>query len=311
MPRGKKTLSVHFTDLCNNDCVFCVVGIPQRSQELDAAAEERITRAIREGKDQGFEVVNVHGGEPTVSPRLLPALEMIRDCGYPEVHLQTNGRRLEDVRFVRRLRELNVTIFIVSMHGRCAETHDGLTGAPGGFAQTVRGIVNVKEAGGIVQTNTVVTRPNLGEVEAMVDWLAELGVDCLNVSNLHPAGTALLHFEALTPTVRELQLHLPPVLRKALDRRIRVTLEGFPPCFLPGLEAHHLARHDGIISVEIRGAWIDDYERWMDEVQKVKDGQCGECAAAASCGGVYKEYVERRGWSEIRACCAPLTAVPS
>ena len=301
MHRGKKALSLHLTDLCNNNCLFCVVGIPQRLKELDLGAQERIRRRIVEGAKEGYELVNIHGGEPTVSDRLLDTLDLIRDCGYPEVHLQTNGRRLMDAIFVRRLRELNVTLFIVSMHGRTAATHDALTGAPGGFAQTVRGISNAKLSGARVQTNTVVARQNLGELAEMVDWLVDLGVDHVNISNLHPAETAYLNFEAVTPSVAEMRPAVGPAVARAVARGVPVTLEGFPFCALPGLEAHHLSRTAGAISVEIRGSWIENYEQFMDDSQRIKGDPCRGCPHFGACAGVYKSYVEKRGWSEFHA----------
>lgn len=303
MQRGVKTLSIHLTDLCNEKCVFCVVGIPERT--FDSIVPAKVKKVIEENASLGYEAVNLHGGEPTVHPGFLNTLELIKQCGYPVVHLQTNARRLKDFELVTRLRELNVRLFIISVHGMDAETHDGLTRTKGGFVQTVQGIQNVKAAGGFIRTNTVITHQNIQQLPEMVDWLLDLGVDHINISNMHPVETAYLNFELVTPTVEETARWVPEAVRRAVARNAPVTLEGFPFCTVPGCDPYHLGRRDGVIAMEIRGFWIEDYDRFMDEVCRVKSLQCSHCIHDAACGGVYREYIEKRGWAEFHAVRAP------
>lgn len=297
--RGSKILSIHLTDLCNERCIFCVVGTPERKQE--GVLLSKIKTIILQNMDSGWEAVNLHGGEPTVHPAFVDILKLIRDCGYPEVQLQTNGRRLSDPGFVRTLRDLNVNLFIVSMHGMDARVHESLTRARGGFNQTVKGIKNVKEAGGRLRTNTVVTKQNMSTLPAMMDWLADLGVDHINISNLHPVETAYLHFDLVAPTVEETGTWVPLAVQRAVARDVPITLEGFPMCTVPGCEAYHVGRRDGKIGMEVRDLWINDYDLFMDQVCRTKGEECTTCKLNPACGGVYKEYIEKRGWSEFHA----------
>lgn len=308
MKRGMKTLSIHLTDLCNEKCIFCVVGIPERT--FDSIVPAKVRKVIEDNAYQGFEAVNLHGGEPTIHPGFLNTLELIQAYDYPEVHLQTNGRRLKDPAFVKRLRELGVNLFIISIHGLDAESHDSMTRTPGGFVQTVEGFRNVKAAGGRIRTNTVITRQNIHQLPEMMDWLLDLGVDHVNISNMHPVETAYLHFEQVTPTVEETVRWVPEAVQRVLARNGVVTLEGFPFCTVPGCDPYHLGRRDGVIAMEIRGMWIADYDRFMDEVCRVKGSQCANCVYDAACGGVYREYIEKRGWAEFDAVTAPLSQEP-
>jgi MoaA/NifB/PqqE/SkfB family radical SAM enzyme len=297
--QGAKILSIHLTDLCNEKCIFCVVGIPERKSDSIVPAKVRST--IVKNMGGGWDAVNLHGGEPTIHPGFLDVLSLIQECGYPEVHLQTNGRRLADPGFVKTLRERNVNLFIVSMHGMDSATHEGLTRASGGFVQTVKGLENVKAAGGWLRTNTVVTRQNITSLPDMMDWLIDMGVDHINISNLHPVETAYLHFELVTPMVEETRVWVPRAVERAAARNVTVTLEGFPMCIVPGCEPYHLGRREGRIGMEIRGEWINDYDLFMDRSCRVKGEQCMTCGLNQVCGGVYKEYVEKRGWSEFHA----------
>lgn len=298
-----RTLSIHLTDLCNERCVFCVVGIPERT--ADSTVPEDMRRLIVDNRDRGFEVVNLHGGEPTAHPGFLATLELIRECGYREVYLQTNGITLARPGFVERLIGLNVTTFIVSMHGMEETVHDGLVRRRGGWKRTLRGIAAVKAAGGVVRTNTVIVRQNMASLPDMVDWLLDHEVDHVNLSNLHPAGTAYRNFEAIVPTVADLRRWVPPAVERGVARRAPVTLEGFPRCILPELRDNYLGDRSGLISMQIRGNWIADYTRFMNVVCRVRGEVCSRCPEAERCGGVYREYVALRGWQEFEALQTP------
>ena len=305
-----KILSVHLTDLCNEKCVFCVVGVPE--MESDTIIPEKVRCTLEENAGRGYEAVNLHGGEPTIFKGFIKTLELIKELGYPKVYIQTNGRTLKDMNFVRKLRDLNVELFIVSMHGNNAETHDSLTRTKGGFKETIQGIRNVKATGGLVRTNSVIAKQNISELPDIVDSMLDLGVDQINISNMHPVYSAYLHFEQVTPTIEETVKWVPKAVERALARSADVSLEGFPLCTVPGCEAYHLenVRKD-MIDMEFRGWWINDYDRFMDTVCRVKGDPCRACAHDRVCGGVYKEYIEKRGWSEFSPVQAPLVVLKS
>ena len=297
MDNEPKTLSLHLTDLCDSHCVFCVVDAPRQSS--DAIVPDRIKQVLCENAGRGYGTVNVHGGEPTAHRGFLDILRLVKSLGYPRVHLQTNGRTLQDLAFVRTLRELNVELFIVSIHGACATTHDSLTQSPGALAAVRRAIVNIKQASGRVQTNTVVMKQNLAELPAIVDSMLDLGVDCINISCLHPVGTAYSNFDLIAPTMAETRKWVPRAVELAVARSTTVTLEGFPMCAVPLCESYHLGRRPGVISMEFRGSSIPDYDRFMDEQCRLKGPDCSGCSYHDRCSGVYKEYAMKRGWSEF------------
>jgi MoaA/NifB/PqqE/SkfB family radical SAM enzyme len=293
-----RILSIHLTDVCNESCIFCVVGVPEIKS--DTIVPERVRCKLVENAGKGYEAVNLHGGEPTVYKAFLNTLELIKDLGYPEVHIQTNGRTLKSMNFVTKIRGLNVELFIISMHGLKAETHESITRTKGGFAETLQGIRNVKATGGKVRTNTVIAKQNITELPNIIDAMLDMGVDHINISNLHPVYTAYLHFEQVTPTVEETRRWVPRAVDRALARNAVVTLEGFPLCTVPGYEALHVEniRKDHI-SMEFRGLWIKDYDQFMDNVCRTKGTPCFSCDYDRICGGVYNEYIEKRGWSEF------------
>lgn len=292
-----KQLSMHITDLCNEKCGFCVVGSPLA--KTDSVVYGDLIAFLLENAGQGFTSVNLHGGEPTIHPRLFDLLRTIRLLKYPRVEIQTNGRRLKDLDFTRRLAEHGVELFVVSLHGSTALIQDSLTQTPGGFDETIEGIRNAKRAGVAVRTNTVITRMNMERLMDICRLCVDLGVDHVNISNLHPVGSGFFALDMQAPTVAETRRFLLPVIEMMLATPTRLTLEGFPLCVITPHE--DLAIEDGTRQIRMlyQGQVHDDYDGFMDEQMRGYGPPCAGCPLRARCGGVYHEYAERRGWREF------------
>ena len=293
----ERFVSVHVTDLCNEKCSFCVVGSPlfTRSEVRD----EDIWAFLREYANRGYTAVNLHGGEPTVYPRLLELLDYIRELGYTEVHVQTNGRRLHDRRVAEALATRGVTLAIISLHGAAAEIHDRLVSTPGGFAQTVSGIHHAKQVGMRVRTNIVVTEANLPTLAEYAELVHSLKVDHVNVSNLHPVGSGYFSFARLAPNLSEVEPAIAALVDRLAAAAIPVTLEGFPFCAVPSLADLQLEARVRDVPLLWKGHVIKSYDQFMDD-GRIKHDECRQCIFVDRCGGVYKEYVEQRGWQGLR-----------
>jgi MoaA/NifB/PqqE/SkfB family radical SAM enzyme len=300
-----KALSIHLTDICNSKCTFCIVDSPYMKQ--DTIIRRRVSRFLREHAGQGYEAVNLHGGEATIRRDFLEILDEIRELGYPTVSLQTNGRKLARMEFARTVVEKGVSLFIVSMHGATAQTQDRISLAPGSFDQAVRGIRNVKELGARVRTNSVVCKDNYTELPEIVDLCLDLGADMLTISALHTSGTALRNFWEVTPRYDEIQPYVLEACARAVRRDTRLFLEGFPYCTVPGYERYLVDWEQNRYKVLYRTFVMDDYEEHMDDFTRVKDQRCGGCVFDSVCGGVYKEYAEMIGWDEFH----PVTERPT
>ncbi|HEV8222922.1 MAG TPA: radical SAM protein [Streptosporangiaceae bacterium] len=292
-----RQLSIHLTDLCNSRCSFCVVGSPL--VKTDSVRWGDIVAFLLDNAESSFESVNLHGGEPTIHPRLLDVLSLIQALGYGEAQIQTNGRRLKDADFVAQLSDRGVRLLVISLHGATAELHDSLTQAPGGFAETIAGIRNAKRAGLRIRTNTVVTKQNLHELGDIARLCLDLQVDHVNISNLHPVGSGYFALDSMAPSAGELRTFLGGALDTLTGGGGVVTLEGFPLCVITPHEG--LAVEDGTREIRMlyQGRIFEDYDTFMDEECREYGPPCTGCRLRPDCGGVYKEYAERRGWSEF------------
>lgn len=293
----ERFLSIHLTDLCNSSCTFCVVASPLYTK--DTVQYEDIIHFLRSNAGQGWASVNLHGGEPTIHPRFIEILQTIRNLAYPEVLLQTNGIRLADAEFASKIVDLGVTKFIVSLHGDTPEMHDSQTGTPGGFIRTIQGIRNVKARYAHVRTNTVITRQNLSRLSEICRFACELGVDHVNLSNMHPVGSALFARSTCMPTFNEMQ----EAIYRAVDMTVSygriLTLEGFPYCVIQGRMDHQLNNETREIRMLMRGQVIEHYDNFMSEVMRIFGPPCLNCALKQKCGGVYPQYIQYNGWGEF------------
>jgi MoaA/NifB/PqqE/SkfB family radical SAM enzyme len=299
-----KVLSIHLTDLCNSECNFCVVASPLYTK--DSVVYQDVLSFLDHHRGDGYEAVNLHGGEPTIHPHFLDTLEYIHKLGYPEVHLQTNGIKLANRGFVEQLIAHGVRKFIISLHGDSPDVHDSQTHTKGGFSKTISGIRNVKELGAHVRTNTVITAQNLIHLTKIASLCCELGVDHLNFSNLHPVGSARFSRSRIMPAFGRIRESLYPALDVALERCRVVTLEGFPYCTIGEKYKHlHLTAEYREVKLLIRGQIISDYDTFMRNDMSAFGDQCQHCWAKSRCGGVYPEYVDYYGWSEFASTSAP------
>lgn len=294
-----RCLSIHLTDLCNSRCSFCVVGSPQYTS--DSIDYGRVVEFLEENAGRGYEAVNLHGGEPTIHPRFMDTLELIRSLGYPEVHLQTNGIKLSHPEFAKDTVNLGVRLFVISLHGRVAEQQDGETDTPGGFVQTLECIHNVKRLGARVRTNTVITRQNVASLAAISELAADLEVDHINFSNLHPVGSAIFGLAKMVTDFAEIRRYLYPAIDVALARGRRVTLEGFPYCTVRQRMELQLNNEYRGIRMLYRGRVIEDYDQFMNDTMRTFGPPCDGCEKGSLCGGVYPQYTALRGWGEFSA----------
>ena len=259
-----RILSVRLTGPCNNNCAYCEAGGNQETcRELER---------LLESERREHNLLAIGGAEPTLRQDLPRLLEKAVENKYQWIQLRTNGRMFAYADYAKRLFGLaarfeeggsenpdtplakylsrdpsgnirsalqrNKFEFSVSLHGATTETHEAITGAPGSFNQTLRGIGTLVGEGASVNARTVLSRRNLEELPELVGMLLEMGVGEIE---FFPAG---LREEAAPPQALG-------ALQKAFGAasafettsdserrpsRKRAFTRGIPFCMLPGNE---------------------------------------------------------------------------
>ncbi len=291
-PVTEYTVRVNFH--CNQACEFCFV-----STHLPPPAEAAVRAAIETAAIAGA-VVILSGGEPTLNAHLIEYVRLAKLRGARAVELQTNAVRLADRGLARALAEAGLDRAMVSLHGSTAALSDAITGAPGTFAATVRGLDALLQTAVHVRLNFVFCQANREDFPHFVDFVVQRwpalvaagwsdgGVVFSFVgshTDVVPRSAALIpRFTAVMPS-------LLAGLARARAAGLRVSgfdsMCGLPLCLLPESER---AAFSNITLPLDAGAG-----------EFVKAAACAQCAARHRCFGVRRGYAELYGTAELRA----------
>ncbi|MGQ0466126.1 MAG: radical SAM protein [Sporichthyaceae bacterium] len=158
---------------CNLACSYCAVASSPKApaRSLPAAA---IRDLVAEAVDAEFAELYLTGGEPFLHPEIAEILT-VAAAALPTVVL-TNAMLLTGRRGARlaELADRKLTIQ-TSLDGAQAATHDRLRGA-GSWRRTIAGIEHLVGIGMVPRVAFTQTAHNAGEVPALLDLLAGLGV---------------------------------------------------------------------------------------------------------------------------------------
>jgi pyruvate-formate lyase-activating enzyme len=275
---------------CNQSCRFCFV-----STHLPGADDAAIEAAIRHAAAKDHKI-NLSGGEPTLHPRLTDFVRLAKSLSQRPVILQTNAVRLADPERVGELVAAGLDEVFVSLHGASAAVSDGVTGAPGTFDKTVRGIDQLVAQGLQVQLNFVICQANLHELPAWVALLAARWPRVFaNVSFVAPSTDVVPREHALVPRYTEVLPALAEAV--ALAEAHGLTLGGFesmcgvPLCLVPRALDRFFA--------------LAELEGGLDAGEFEKAPACAACALSTRCHGVRRGYVALHGHDEL----APVTSL--
>ncbi len=281
---------------CNNRCVFCAQGERRAGCGSVPAGELEARLVAARATSRGLVLT---GGEPTLHRQLVPLVRIARRLGFDPIQIQTNGRLLAYPEVLDALLKAGANELSPSLHGSTAEVHDGLTRAPGSFAETTRGIRNVAARGARLVTNSVIVRQNLHDLGALVKLLASLGVVRMQLAFVHPVGTAGERFAEVVPRLGDVTVALRHARQAAREAGVELVTEAVPLCFLPGMESLAVEARIPRTTVFDSDGSARDYSAWRAGEGKAHGPPCADCAAATRCEGPWKEYPERLGWGEF------------
>lgn len=190
---------------CNNRCRFCVQG--NKRDELGDLNTAELRERLRDARSHADSIVFT-GGEVTLRKDLVELVAYAKELGFDTIQIQTNGRMFAYRKNCEELIAAGANEFSPALHGHTAELHDYLTRAKGSFAQTSRGIHNLRQLDQPVITNSVITRSNYRHLPALARLLLKLGVDQYQFAFVHPLGTAQQRFHSVVPRLTLVAQHV-------------------------------------------------------------------------------------------------------
>jgi MoaA/NifB/PqqE/SkfB family radical SAM enzyme len=278
-------VTVHFK--CNLHCVHCM--IEGTMDWLRPESDEQLGRILAQNAAQRhWTGLTLTGAEVTLRRDLPDLARAARASGFDHVRIQTHGARLADEAYCRELVDAGIDEYFVSVTAADARTHDDITGVPGSFERTLRGLDNLDGYQGVVTlTNTVITQRSYRQLPEVVERLSHLRrLAQMEFWTYWPMRES--DDKALIPS----HLDVLPYLKRAIAEARRfgraVEVKNFPECLLG--EDHDVLDND-------QPQLIIDPEFWP-EFMRNGFHQCvhrSHCASQ-SCLGLNSAYINKYGW---------------
>jgi MoaA/NifB/PqqE/SkfB family radical SAM enzyme len=158
---------LQLTRNCLQRCRFC--SNPPTGVDL---SEAEMRGMIDELVEMGYDGVILTGGEPSMSPLLIPALRYASERGLYS-RMITNGQLIAEPVYFRQVVEAGLTHIHVSLHSYRPEVHDFITRYQGAWEVLVRCLSLVPEMGITADINCVINTYNADHLHENVMWLCD------------------------------------------------------------------------------------------------------------------------------------------
>ncbi|MFH1510423.1 MAG: radical SAM protein [Candidatus Woesearchaeota archaeon] len=294
-----KRVDIRFGYSCNNNCIFCI-DKDSRNKYPDMTTNQ-VKLIIKEAAGKGAEQLTFTGGEPTIRKDIFDLVSYAKSLGFKTIMFTTNARMLSYYPFAKKLTEVGVNKYMISLHAHTNELYAKLT-QTGGFDQAVQGIRNIVSLQQKICASFVVNKHNYRILPEYARFLVTIGItSLLQMTYVMPCGGDLRLNSQNIPSLTD----ATPFIKRTIDLRESIGIAEMivmdvPFCFLQGYEKH--INELNIPHMEIHAAnpehSTDDYNL-RRKTNKVKPRQCRTCRHDAVCEGVWPEYAEIYGFEEL------------
>jgi radical SAM protein with 4Fe4S-binding SPASM domain len=207
-PSAPYRMDLALTYRCNDNCAHCYNARPRDYPEISTAHWKQIIDRLWE---IGIPHIVFTGGETTLRDDLPELIAHAEQKGQI-TGLNTNARRLSDIRFVHQLVEAGLDHVQITVESHDPAIHDAMVRAKGAWKQTIAGLRNVLDTPLFVMTNTTMLRQNSPFLRETLDFLAQMGVPTIGLNALIYSGHGLTVGTGLS------ERELPPLLDLARER---------------------------------------------------------------------------------------------
>lgn len=196
---------------CQNNCIHCYAGGPRKTPELTTDEWKRVIDRLHK---IGIFLLTFTGGEPTLREDLPALLRYAQEKGIV-TGLITNGRRLKDRKYVKRLVEVGLDFVQITLESHKPAIHDSITATKGSWKETVEGIKNVIPSPIYITTNTTLNKRNASSFMETIEFLKERGIERFGCNSLIYSGKGPSIADEFALTVDDLKELLPKIQEKA------------------------------------------------------------------------------------------------
>jgi radical SAM protein with 4Fe4S-binding SPASM domain len=168
---GPAIILWEITSSCSHHCAGCGNTF-KHSSHFIKVEDFKTTLALI--SDLVFDV-RLTGGEPTLHPHLASLLDILEESGL-SYSILSNGywKNISSIKS-SLMNHSGFRGFLISLHGKDAESHDKFVGKRGSFKTVTNNIKKITEAGFYVSTNTVLHNLSVNDIDEIIELSKRLG----------------------------------------------------------------------------------------------------------------------------------------
>jgi His-Xaa-Ser system radical SAM maturase HxsC len=267
--------ALFLTDYCNSECIMCP-QIPEQKPKHHHETAKKVLSLIQPKSPLSF---GITGGEPLiVSDGLSEIFDICRER-FPDVSIQllTNGRLLSDFNLVSKLMKNCPlrTLFCIPLYSDNDVEHEAITGAPGSFAETIKGIHNLIRYRRPVEIRVVIVKQNskrLKDLAHFIFWNFPFAAHIAFMA-METSGVASENLEKVWIDPFDYSDELEQAVTFLHQRVMNVSIFNIPLCSLPE---------------KLRPFARDSISDW----KKTFIPECRQCAKQSECCGFFATSVK-------------------
>ncbi|MCS6799439.1 MAG: radical SAM protein [Myxococcota bacterium] len=270
---------------CNHFCGFCSNPTTPYEHDLDSM-RVLVDDLVR----RGYHGVILTGGEPTLHPDL-PAIAAHARARGLHVRMITNGSRLADPGFARRMAEAGLQLVHVSIYSVRPQVEARLRGTPGTLEKAFAAIEQAHRAGIEVNVNCVINALNADHLDENVRVILRRApyVRHFVWNNLDPSmGRAEVNQALFQHRLGDMEASLLRALRLLARTGRTFRVEKVPLCYMTEF-AWASTETRKIVKCEERVV------HFLDDKQTVRQTDwehryapdCAVCTLRPICGGLF------------------------
>lgn len=221
--------------ICNIRCGFCYYYYTGLKTKRTL---ENMKKQIDIMKKMEMEALDFTGGEPTIIPEIFELASYAREKEFKIICTLTNGLRMADKDFTKRLIESGLNEVLFSVHGCCKEEHDRLTQVNGSFEKLSKAIENIKQAEIPFRINCTVSAINYRNLVNHANLYLKWKPFQVNFILFNDWRTAAFSAEQYCIKYSDAARYVKSAIDILKERIKYVNVRYIPLCFMKGYERH-------------------------------------------------------------------------
>jgi len=318
LPKIKRKL-LQVTIACNQRCIFCTMDKFLKREIANFKQKPLIERpTLSYGKStemlkreillSSCDELIISGGEPTLRSDLSSLILYAKQIGVRKVSLNTNGIRLADIGFTKKLKDSGLDFILLSLHSQNNEDSEKICQIKGNFDKTLKGLKNCLEVGFTVNIVHVVYSGNYKNLLEFSRFIKQNfpKVNMIDFTFIKPNDENFQDRSNLVPKISEIQPYLFRALGFCKQNKIKFSIHNIPPCLLKGYGKFNNQMKEILKQSDNKldgcyDMWLQNkrLNRELDEFG-YKNQHCQICAFDKVCPGLIKEYSILYGTDELK-----------